>query len=76
MLMQVNPVLLIVRLAPVTGVVGAVILPVVGVGVGLTQVGRGIYYTPEAIRESAKGRFWNHVSPGRCSQALTTSEHA
>ncbi|KAK9800240.1 hypothetical protein WJX73_004696 [Symbiochloris irregularis] len=42
------------------GVVGAVILPVVGVGVGLTQVGRGIYNTPEAIREAARGRFWNH----------------
>lgn len=45
----------------VAGVAGAVLLPVVGIGVGLTQVTRGIWNTPEAIFERSKGRHWNQV---------------
>ncbi|KAK9815321.1 hypothetical protein WJX72_001695 [[Myrmecia] bisecta] len=42
-----------------SGLAGAVLLPVTGVAVGATQVVRGIANTPEAIRESSKGRFWD-----------------
>lgn len=45
------------------GVVGAVALPVVGVGVGVTQIVRGVANTPEAIREQQKGKTWDQVRP-------------
>lgn len=43
------------------GVAGAVILPVAGLGVGVAQVIRGAANTPEAIKESRQGRFWDQV---------------
>lgn len=45
------------------GVVGAVALPVVGVGIGVTQIVRGVANTPEAIREQQKGKSWDQVRP-------------
>ncbi|KAL3131275.1 hypothetical protein ABBQ38_000570 [Trebouxia sp. C0009 RCD-2024] len=41
------------------GVAGAVILPVAGLGVGVAQVIRGAANTPEAIKESRQGRYWD-----------------
>ncbi|EEH54511.1 uncharacterized protein MICPUCDRAFT_34846 [Micromonas pusilla CCMP1545] len=41
------------------GLVSAVVLPVVGVGVGATQIVRGIANTPEAIAEANAGKRWN-----------------
>ena len=37
------------------------LLPVTGLGVGLTQAVRGAINTPEAIRESSRGRHWDQV---------------
>lgn len=48
------------HLCPV-GVAGAVILPVAGLGIGVAQVIRGAANTPEAIKESRQGRFWDQV---------------
>ena len=45
-----------------SGVLGAAVLPVVGVGVGLTQMVRGVANTPEAIRETQRGKHWDTVS--------------
>ena len=45
------------------GLAGAVLLPVTGLGVGLTQAVRGAINTPEAIRESSRGRQWDQVLP-------------
>ena len=45
------------------GVLGAVALPVVGVGVGVAQIVRGMANTPEAIREQQKGKSWDQVCP-------------
>ena len=44
-----------------TGVLGAVALPVVGVGVGVAQIVRGVANTPESIREQHKGKSWDQV---------------
>lgn len=44
------------------GVAGAVLLPVAGLGIGVTQIVRGAVNTPEAVRELNKGRFWDQVS--------------
>ena len=41
------------------GLAGAIVLPATGVAVGLTQVGRGILNTPEAVRERSKGKQWD-----------------
>jgi len=41
------------------GVAAAVVLPVVGVGVGVTQIGRGIMNTPEAIMAANDGKRWD-----------------
>jgi hypothetical protein len=38
-----------------------VALPVVGVGVGVTQIVRGVANTPEAIREQQRGKHWDMV---------------
>ncbi len=46
---------------PSVGVLGAVALPVVGVGVGVAQIVRGVANTPEAIREQQKGKSWDQV---------------
>ena len=43
------------------GLAGAVLLPVTGLGVGLAQAVRGAINTPEAIRESGRGRHWDQV---------------
>lgn len=43
------------------GVAGAAVLPVVGVAVGAAQITRGLYYTPEAILENVRGRYWDQV---------------
>jgi len=40
----------------VTGLIGAVVLPVVGVGVGAAQIVRGVANTPSAIKQ-ARRRF-------------------
>lgn len=44
-----------------SGVAGAVLLPVAGLGVGVAQVVRGAVNTPEAVRELNKGRYWDLV---------------
>lgn len=44
-----------------SGLVSAAVLPVIGVGVGLTQAVRGGLNTPEAIRESRNGKFWDQA---------------
>ena len=49
------------HLRPCSGVAGAVILPVAGLGVGVAQVIRGAANTPEAIKESRQGRYWDQV---------------
>ena len=49
-----------------TGVLGAVALPVVGVGVGVAQIVRGVANTPEAIREQHKGKSWDQVTFNIC----------
>ena len=49
-----------------TGVLGAVALPVVGVGVGVAQIVRGVANTPEAIREQHKGKSWDQVTINIC----------
>ena len=59
MLLALDHVLHISRYA---GVAGAVLLPVAGLGVGVTQIVRGAVNTPEAVRELNKGRFWDQVS--------------
>lgn len=41
------------------GVVMAVALPVAGMGYGIAQVARGMYNTPEAVRESHAGKKWD-----------------
>ena len=43
------------------GVLGAVVLPVAGTGIGLAQVARGAWNTPEAIYETSRGRFWDQA---------------
>ena len=43
------------------GIASAVLLPVVGVGIGTAQVVRGLVNTPEALRESARGKHWDEV---------------
>ncbi len=43
------------------GVLGAAVLPVMGVGVGVTQMVRGVANTPEAIREAQRGKHWDTV---------------
>jgi len=43
------------------GVVGAVVLPVVGIGVGVSQTIRGGWNTPLAIMEASKGKYWDKV---------------
>ncbi len=43
------------------GVLGAVVLPVAGTGVGIAQVARGAWNTPEAIYETSRGRFWDQA---------------
>lgn len=47
------------------GMLGAVALPVVGVGVGVAQIVRGVVNTPEAIREQQKGKSWDQVQSYR-----------
>eukprot|EP00891_Asterochloris_glomerata_P009342 jgi/Astpho2/9342/Aster-07279 len=60
------------------GLAGAVILPVTGVGVGLVQACRGIFNTPEALREQSKGRFWDQSTRSWLDQpslALTLDDN-
>ena len=59
------------------GVLGAVALPVVGVGVGVAQIVRGVANTPEAIREQHKGKSWDQVTFNICphEQACTPCTH-
>eukprot|EP00983_Pelagomonas_calceolata_P119018 1160562-Pelagomonas_calceolata.AAC.1 len=47
-----------VLLCPV-GVVGAAVMPVVGIGVGLVQIARGVANTGEAIRQRASDKIWD-----------------
>jgi curved DNA-binding protein CbpA len=44
------------------GIAGAVLLPATGVAVGAVQVVRGIANTPEAIKESSRGKHWDKKS--------------
>jgi hypothetical protein len=41
------------------GVVGGTAMAVGGVATGVTQIGRGIYHTPGAIKASQEGREWD-----------------
>jgi len=41
------------------GLVAGVGLTVAGVGTGVYQMGRGLVNTPNAIKESSKGKEWN-----------------
>ena len=41
------------------GIVSAICLPVAGVVVGSVQVTRGLFNTPEAIKERASGKVWD-----------------
>ncbi len=61
-----------------TGVLGAVALPVVGVGVGVAQIVRGVANTPEAIREQHKGKSWDQVTFYICphEQVCTPCMHS
>ena len=56
--------LLLSQSALLAGLVGAVLLPVMGIGIGITQAVRGAINTPEAIRESSRGKVWDHVILG------------
>ena len=47
----------------IAGLLAAVALPVVGVGVGVTQIVRGVANTPEALMEQHKGKSWDQVKP-------------
>ncbi len=51
------------RMPASVGVLGAVALPVMGLGVGVAQIVRGVANTPEAIREQQKGKSWDQVCP-------------
>lgn len=44
------------------GVIGAAVLPVVGVGVGVVQIVRGVVNTGEAIRQRSNNKIWDDVS--------------
>jgi len=41
------------------GVAGAVALPVAGVATGVVQMGRGVFNSAEAVRESSSGKVWD-----------------
>jgi len=41
------------------GVIGGVGLIGTGLGVGVYQIGRGIFNTPEAVHESCEGKEWD-----------------
>lgn len=43
------------------GVVGAVVLPVTGIGVGTVQFVRGCMNQPEALSQQAQGKLWDEV---------------
>ena len=45
-------------------------LPVVGLGVGVTQVVRGVANTPEAIKQAKKGMCGDTVHMGVCMLVL------
>ena len=47
--------------APCAGVAAAAVLPVVGVGIAVTQVVRGAVAEPTAISERLRGREWDQV---------------
>lgn len=47
----------------VAGVVGAAVMPVVGVTVGMVQIVRGVANTGEAIRQRANNKIWDEVRP-------------
>lgn len=51
-----------VRAGARAGVVGAVVLPVTGIGVGVAQIVRGAAAQPEAWVQSAQGKVWDEVS--------------
>lgn len=44
---------------------GAVVLPVTGCVVGTAQIVRGVVNTPEAMRQSMLGRYWDEVGDSR-----------
>jgi hypothetical protein len=50
----------------VAGVVGAVVLPVTGVGVGVAQMVRGVANQPEAWVQSTQGKVWDEVRLHAC----------
>lgn len=45
-----------------SGLAGAIMLPLLGLGIGVTQAIRGAINTPEAIRESLRGKIWDQAS--------------
>lgn len=36
-------------------------LPLMGLGIGVTQVVRGAINTPEAVRQKLRGKMWDNV---------------
>ena len=36
-------------------------LPLMGLGIGVTQVVRGAINTPEAVRQKIRGKVWDNV---------------
>lgn len=61
-MLSVKPSLFSNGLIGLVGVVGGIMLPLMGLGVGLTQVVRGAINTPEAITQKMKGKVWDNVS--------------
>ena len=59
--------------APCAGVAAAAVLPVVGVGIAVTQVVRGAVAEPTAISERLRGREWDQV---RLCQHTSTGSRA
>jgi hypothetical protein len=50
----------------IAGVIGAAVMPVVGVGVGVVQIVRGVINTGEAIRQSSNNKIWDDVRVCMC----------
>ncbi len=59
------------------GLASAVILPVIGVAVGVTQIVRGVANTPDGIRQKQAGKHWDmatHSWVENPGQAITIDD--
>jgi hypothetical protein len=54
-----------------TGIAGAVVLPITGIGVGAVQMVRGVANSGEAIKETAAGKVWDEVRGSTCHRMLS-----